>query len=178
MLPDAAGEGSGNHVVSKFGDELRWNECVESRSARALPERREMSSVSEEEFGRVAAGLRWSSRNLEATRALLVDGKPIRDVADAHEVSTQQVRVLQTRFMARVRALRATKVSPDDYLASLATLDVFKPALAKLRRSGLSDEQLIDYLKKNDVTATTEQLTELLGSRQHVSPSKTRRAVE
>lgn len=133
----------------------------------------ETTGVSAEEFDRIAAGLRWSKRNLDVTRAVLVAGESVPAVAEAHSISPQQIRVLHNRFMARLREQRATKVTAAAYLAKLATLDLFKPALIKLRRSGLSDEQLLDYLRQNDMTATGEQLAALLADGKR-SPSRSR----
>lgn len=132
-----------------------------------------MGVVSEDEFSRVARGLRWSDRNLSATRALLVDGKTPREAAEATEMTEQQASVLKRRFMEKVQVLRATKVSVEDFLASRPSLDLFKPALQKLRRRGLSDEQLLDYLGQNELKATMAELRAAIGagpSRKRVKP--------
>jgi hypothetical protein len=132
-----------------------------------------MGAVTEDEFSRVARGLRWSDRNLRATRALLVDGQSPREAADANKMTEQQASVLRRRFLEKVQVLRATKVSVDDFLASRPSLDLFKPALLKLRRRGLSDEQLLDYLSQNELKATLAELRAAIGaapSRRQVKP--------
>ena len=128
-----------------------------------------MGPVSEEEFQRVASGLRWSPKNLEATKALLVQGQSHREVAATHSMTPQTARTLQVRFMAKLRALRAMKISPEEYLSRVPALELFKPALLQLRRSGLTDEQLLDYLKQNDVQTTLEQVQVLVADERPTS---------
>jgi hypothetical protein len=127
-----------------------------------------MGAVSDEEFQKVAAGLRWSDRNLRAARAVLVDGRTPHEAAGATDMSEQQASVVKRRFMKRVLAGRAMKVSPDAYLASrpvaAASLTLLRAALLELRRHGLSDEQLIDYLAQNDVKATVAELRAEIGA--------------
>jgi hypothetical protein len=123
-----------------------------------------MDPISVEEFDRVVAALRWSDRSLRVTRSLVVDGRSYAEVAEANEMSQQQARVLHTRFLNKLRATRAVKVSAEEYIAQLpATLDLFTPDLLKLRRSGLSDKQLLDFLTQNEIKATVAQLHATLG---------------
>jgi hypothetical protein len=125
-----------------------------------------MSTVTAEEFEKVAASLRWMAHNLDAARAVLVDGQTPHDVAERIGISEQQASVAKRRFMQRVLQLRAIKVSPDAYLASTAgaSLSMFRGALLELRRHGLSDEQLVDYLAQNDVKATVAELRAEFGA--------------
>jgi hypothetical protein len=132
------------------------------------PGERAMGTVSDEEFTKVAEGLRWSERNLAAARAVLVDGLTVGQAAGAHAISQQQASVLKRRFWEKLMAARAMKVSPSDYLktqiAAGHSLKLLRPALIELRRHGLSDEQLVDYLSKNDVMATVAELRAAIGA--------------
>jgi hypothetical protein len=134
-----------------------------------------MGVVTPEEFAQVATGLRWSDKNLAAARAAIVEGQPLPAIAESQGITRQQVRELKVRFLKRLQEARVVKVSADDYIAAVSTVAVFSRELRKLRRNGLADEQLLDYLKQNGVTATKADLAAVLGTPLALTKKRVRR---
>lgn len=122
-------------------------------------------TIAEDEFAAVAASLkRWSERSLGAARDMLLDNRTFKEAAEAHAMTPQQARVIQHRFLEKLRQQRVVKVSADEYLSGKHTIDLFRPELVKLRRAGLPDSELLDFLAQNDIHATTGQLNDLLST--------------
>jgi hypothetical protein len=120
-------------------------------------------TVADDEFLSVSRGLRrWSERSLAAAREMLVENKSAAEVAATHGMTAEQARAVSSRFLSRLRQQRVVKVSAAEYLNGKVTLNLLRPELEKLRRAGLGDSDLIDYLAKNDITVTVEQLKLLL----------------
>lgn len=118
------------------------------------------------QFERVAAKCkRWSGRSLSVAKALILEGKPLSQVAAAYSMSPQQANVIRGRFLNKAEDLRIEdfmrKEKPK--LAS-AALEPFSSEMQTLRDKGYTIEQIVAFLKDNGVTTSQTTVTTFLRS--------------
>lgn len=98
---------------------------------------------------------RWSERSLGVARALLVDGKPLSDVAAAYEMKPQQANVIRARFVEKAKEARLKQFMKQETPKQLsAALEPFAADMATLRDKGYSVDQIVAYLADNGVQAS------------------------
>ena len=128
------------------------------------------TSIPAKEFERLAREYcsRWGDHFVAVVRALLVDGRELPDVAIEFAISPQHVYELRRRFLARrdnpvkVRAKTfMDSVSPD----RSPLLVPFRAEVMKLITKGYSTPQVLEFLRMNDVTVTSRELTRFLKGR-------------
>lgn len=88
-------------------------------------------------------------------RALLVDGKPLSDVAAAYEMKPQQANVIRARFVEKAKEARLKQFMKQETPKQLsAALEPFAADMATLRDKGYSVDQIVAYLADNGVQAS------------------------
>lgn len=129
------------------------------------------NAVSAKEFDRVARlhCRRWTARSLDVVRAVLVESKGLTEVAKAHDMTRQQVNVLRTRFLDRMKRAAVVKLPASQFMqtvtpASASVLDTFRDDIRQLVKRGYSQEQIADFLQANEVQVSAGELTTFLGA--------------
>lgn len=118
-----------------------------------------------QEFERIAQTLgRWHERSIDCMRDVMVGGLDLGQAAKKHGMSRPQARVLRQRFINRLRAAQIVKVTADEYMSGVGNLAMFRADLLKLRHAGYSTPLLLDFLKRNGVDITSNQLEEFFSS--------------
>jgi transposase-like protein len=112
-----------------------------------------------EEFDHVAEQCRWSKRNLDAVRALLVDGADVGEIAGQFNVTTSYLWNYKTRFLDKAAQSKAKEFMRRQSAAGATTaedeaLKPFHAAIVKLSENGYSDQQIAEFLAENDVTVS------------------------
>jgi hypothetical protein len=111
---------------------------------------------------------RWGDHFVAAVRALLVDGRDLPDVAIEFAISPQHVYELRRRFLARRD--NPVKVPAKVFMDSVSPdrsplLVPFRAEVMKLIKKGYSTPQVLEFLRMNDVTVTSRELTRFLKGR-------------
>lgn len=96
-------------------------------------------------------------------RALLVDCVPLSDAAATHEMSAQQANVVRKRFLGKAEKLRI-----DEFMArekpklSTTLLEPFAQDMRTLRDKGYTMQQIVTFLRENDIETTTTTVRKFL----------------
>jgi len=121
--------------------------------------------VSENEFNRVAQQhcQRWESRSLAAVRALLIEQVRLSEVAEKFGMKPQQVTVLRSRFLERMRREAAVKLPAEQFMQQVrperaSVLDPFRNDLRQLVKRGYALTQIGDFLQANNVKVPIKEL--------------------
>lgn len=125
--------------------------------------------LSLEAFEQVASdlNLNWSERTLNVVRDLLVHDLKLSAVAEKYEMSAQQASVHRNRFQKAAKESAAKKLSAEDFMrknppALASQLEPLKKELLKLSRAKYSPEQIVTYLRSNNVDATEDDVSNFL----------------
>jgi hypothetical protein len=128
------------------------------------------TSIPAKEFERLALEncSRWGAPYIAAVRALLVDGRDLRDVAREFELSHQHVYELRKRFLTRRN--NPVKIPAKVFMDSVSPdrgplLVPFRAEVMKLIKNGYSTPQVLEFLRLNDVKVTARELTRFLNGR-------------
>jgi hypothetical protein len=107
---------------------------------------------------------RWTERSLRVAHSLLVEGRPLSEVATQAEMSGQQANVIRVRFLEKVRLVRIKQFKEQEVPA--ATLASFAADVKTLADEGYTPQQIVGYLRQNGVITTASKVREQLrGSR-------------
>ena len=115
--------------------------------------------LSQQNFERMASTLRrWSAKSLGVARSLLVDGLPLGEVAKAHAISPQQAIIIRKRFLEKVEQDRIdafmSREKPENALVDLSP---YTREIRMLASKGYTSEQIVLYLKDNNLATTSPQ---------------------
>jgi len=107
------------------------------------------------QFDHVASQCRWSERSLAVVRDVLVDGVALSIAAQAHDMSTNQARVLLARFTTKVTNLRLeTFMQRERPKLAVTTLEPYSNEVRTLRDKGYTVEQIVTFFKENGVSTS------------------------
>lgn len=106
---------------------------------------------------------RWSERSLGVAKALIVDKVPLFKAAAAHKMSHQQANMIRTRFIAKIDKMRVEEFMQRETpkLANLA-IERFSTEIQTLRDKGYEIEQIVVFLKENNVITTPAKVRDFL----------------
>ena len=102
---------------------------------------------------------RWSKESLDMARSVLVDGMDMSAVADQFDVAPQQVRVVKTRFEAK---LADAKIKQFSARIAPASLSKHEAEIKRLDKLGYTLPQIIAYLTEQSVTADEDSINAIL----------------
>jgi len=110
---------------------------------------------------------RWSKRSISVARALIVDGRPIGDVADDYDMTKQQANVIRTRFYSKAEQIRLETFRQRQRPAKATTeaIEPFANEVMKLHREGYTSAQLVDYLDGVGLTVSPTLVSKFLRER-------------
>ena len=126
-------------------------------------------TVAAEEFDRIARlhCQRWEARSLAAVRALLVEQARLSEVGEQFGMKPQQVTVLRSRFLERVRREAAVKLPAEQFMQRVqpervSVLEPFRNDLRQLKKRGYSIAQIGAFLQANSVKVPMKELRRFL----------------
>jgi hypothetical protein len=129
------------------------------------------ASFSPEEFDEVvrASCGRWEEHSIAAVRAVVVDRRPVAEVALEFGRSKFHVYELRKRFVMHHNKLRL-KVPARIFMSSVSPsgqspLAPLRPEIMKLIRNGYSTPQVFEFLRINDVDVSVRELVDFLKGR-------------
>ena len=119
--------------------------------------------VTADGFDEIAAHCnRWADKSLAIARALIVDGEQLSDVAKRYGCSNKYANVVRARFYDKAQSVRLAafknQINPD----TLAALKPYRDDLTKLAADGIALPQLVNYLAQQNVTATADDVANIL----------------
>jgi len=107
------------------------------------------------QFEHVASQCRWSERSLAVVRDVLVDGVALSIAAQVRDMSTNQARVLLTRFTAKATNLRLeTFMRREKPKLAVTTLEPYSNEVRTLRDKGYTVEQIVTFFKENGISTS------------------------
>lgn len=120
-----------------------------------------------EQFERaVREGQTLAEHSVKLARAMLVDGVPTGQAAEAAGVSPAQASQTKSRVLKWHLAAQNRKLSAEDFMAAKplreAVMEALRPEVLKLQRAGYPLVALVEYLAANDVNATPEEVQMLI----------------
>lgn len=129
----------------------------------ALPQRLNLCAivamkVTAKLFDKTAKSLQWRDRSLNCARDVMVAGATVADAAKTHNMSEAQVRTHVWRMQQKIRDAQPIKVTADDFLDSQKQLAVFDGELDKLEEAGATEDLMVNFLERNNVSVTAAEL--------------------
>lgn len=120
-----------------------------------------------EQFERaVREGNTLADRSLKLARAMLVDGVPTVQAAEAAGVKPAQASQTKARVLKWHATAQTRKLSAEEFMAAKplreARMEALRPEMLKLQRAGYPVSALVEYLAANDVTATADEVQALI----------------
>jgi len=115
------------------------------------------------QFDHVASQCRWSERSLAVVHDVMVDGVSLSIAAQTHDMSTNQARVLLTRFATKATNLRlAAFMQRERPALGVATLEPYSNEVRTLRDKGYTAEQIVTFFKENGISAALGDVRKFL----------------
>lgn len=120
-------------------------------------------NITAEQFDEIAVHCnRWATKSLDIARILIVEGKPLADVANQHNCSTAYANIIRARFYNKAQQVRLETFKHQVKSDELAALKPYGDDIEKLSAEGFNDEQLVEYLKQNNVSVSPDTVNKFL----------------